>query len=75
MSNHPSPPIGFYPQTPQGGLRKCNIKVRDKIEYNVQKNGGETKEEFKVPPGGFRGGFQLAELAGSNKESGRGTEI
>ena len=25
--------------------------------------------EHKVPPGGFRGGFKLAELVGSNKES------
>jgi len=31
--------------------------------------------EHKVPPGGFRGGFQMAELAGSDKESGAGTKI
>jgi len=31
--------------------------------------------EFKVPLGGFRGGFPLAKLACSNKKSGGGVEI
>ena len=31
--------------------------------------------ELKVPPGGFRGGFQLTELAGSKQESCRGVTI
>ena len=31
--------------------------------------------EHKVPPGGFRGGFNLAELESSDKESGGGTKI
>jgi hypothetical protein len=31
--------------------------------------------EFKVPLGGFRGGFPLAELAGCNAKPGGGAEI
>jgi hypothetical protein len=58
------------PKPPKGGLRdeykdlKMSLKDSDVI----------LKTEFKVPLGGFRGGF-LAELAGCNKESGEGTQV